>query len=96
MPSAGVIETDALVVGAGPVGLWQVFQLGLQGIHAHVVDVLDESRPHRVATRIVTGPIDKVGVHHRSVKVVGSMHHPIGVRRHSPRATALIDSVLIL
>jgi thioredoxin reductase (NADPH) len=43
MPSAGVIETDALVVGAGPVGLWQVFQLGLQGIHAHVVDVLDEA-----------------------------------------------------
>jgi len=36
-----VIETDALVVGAGPVGLFQVFQLGLQGIRAHVVDVLD-------------------------------------------------------
>jgi len=36
-----VIETDALVVGAGPVGLFQVFELGLQGIAAHVVDVLD-------------------------------------------------------
>jgi len=36
-----VIETDALVIGAGPVGLFQVFQLGLQGIKAHVVDVLD-------------------------------------------------------
>ena len=34
------IETDALVIGAGPVGLFQVFQLGLLGIHAHVVDVL--------------------------------------------------------
>jgi thioredoxin reductase (NADPH) len=47
MPQPGstikVIETDALVIGAGPVGLWQVFQLGLQGIHAHVVDVLDEA-----------------------------------------------------
>jgi thioredoxin reductase (NADPH) len=38
-----VIETDALVVGAGPVGLFQVFELGLQGIHAHVVDVLSEA-----------------------------------------------------
>jgi len=38
---ATVIETDALVIGAGPVGLFQVFQLGLQGIKAHVVDVLD-------------------------------------------------------
>jgi thioredoxin reductase (NADPH) len=37
-----VIETEALVIGAGPVGLFQVFQLGLQGIHAHVVDVLGE------------------------------------------------------
>ncbi|MES3011169.1 MAG: NAD(P)/FAD-dependent oxidoreductase [Pseudomonadota bacterium] len=34
------IETDALVVGAGPVGLFQVFQLGLLDIKAHVVDTL--------------------------------------------------------
>ena len=34
------IDTDALVIGAGPVGLFLVFELGLQGIHAHVVDVL--------------------------------------------------------
>ncbi len=34
----GIIETDAVVVGAGPCGLFQVFELGLLGIHAHVVD----------------------------------------------------------
>jgi thioredoxin reductase (NADPH) len=34
------IDTEALVVGAGPVGLFQVFQLGLQGIRCHVVDAL--------------------------------------------------------
>ncbi len=34
------IETDALVVGAGPVGLFQVFELGLLEIKAHVVDSL--------------------------------------------------------
>jgi len=34
------IQTDALVIGAGPVGLFQVFELGLQGITAHVVDAL--------------------------------------------------------
>lgn len=33
-------ETDAVVIGAGPVGLFQVFQLGLQGLKAHVVDTL--------------------------------------------------------
>ncbi len=32
--------TDALIIGAGPVGLFQVFQLGLQGVHAHVIDAL--------------------------------------------------------
>jgi thioredoxin reductase (NADPH) len=42
MQKLAPIETDALVIGAGPVGLFQVFQLGLQGIHAHVVDVLDQ------------------------------------------------------
>ena len=35
-----MIETDALVIGAGPVGLYQVFQLGLLGVKAHVVDSL--------------------------------------------------------
>jgi len=34
------IETDALIVGAGPVGLFQVFELGLQEVRAHVVDSL--------------------------------------------------------
>ena len=34
------IETEALVIGAGPVGLFQIFQLGLQEIQTHVVDVL--------------------------------------------------------
>ena len=34
------LETDALIVGAGPVGLFQVFELGLLGIQAHVVDAL--------------------------------------------------------
>ncbi len=33
-------ETDAVVIGAGPAGLFQVFQLGLQGITADVIDVL--------------------------------------------------------
>jgi thioredoxin reductase (NADPH) len=38
--AAAPITCDALVIGAGPVGLFQVFQLGLQGIAAHVVDAL--------------------------------------------------------
>ncbi len=37
---AGPLKTDALVIGAGPVGLFQVFQLGLQEISAVVLDVL--------------------------------------------------------
>jgi thioredoxin reductase (NADPH) len=35
-----IIETDALIVGAGPCGLFQVFELGLLGVHAEVVDSL--------------------------------------------------------
>lgn len=31
---------DAVVIGAGPAGLFQVFQLGLQGLRAQVFDVL--------------------------------------------------------
>jgi thioredoxin reductase (NADPH) len=34
------IETDALIIGAGPAGLFQVFELGLLGIKSHIVDTL--------------------------------------------------------
>ena len=38
--SAAPIETDAVIVGAGPCGLFQVFELGLLGIQADIVDSL--------------------------------------------------------
>ncbi len=34
------IQTDAVIIGAGPVGLFQVFELGLLEIKAHVIDSL--------------------------------------------------------
>jgi thioredoxin reductase (NADPH) len=36
------IETDAIIIGAGPVGLFQVFELGLLDIKAHLIDSLPE------------------------------------------------------
>jgi thioredoxin reductase (NADPH) len=38
--SKQIIQTDALIVGAGPVGLFQVFELGLLGIKSHIVDTM--------------------------------------------------------
>ena len=35
------IETDVVIIGAGPCGLFQVFELGLLDIHAHVIETLD-------------------------------------------------------
>lgn len=36
------IKTDVLIVGAGPVGLFAVFELGLLDIKTHLVDILDK------------------------------------------------------
>jgi len=36
-------QTDAVIIGAGPVGLFQVFELGLLEIKAHVIDALPEA-----------------------------------------------------
>ena len=36
------IETDCVIIGAGPVGLFGVFELGLVDIKAHVIDILDK------------------------------------------------------
>jgi len=37
-----IIKTDVLIIGAGPVGLFAVFELGLLDIKTHVVDILDK------------------------------------------------------
>ncbi len=39
--SEDVIKTDAIIIGAGPVGLFAVFELGLVDVKAHVIDILD-------------------------------------------------------
>ncbi len=36
----GTIAADAVIVGAGPAGLFQIFELGLLGIKSHIVDSL--------------------------------------------------------
>ena len=42
--------TDVIIVGAGPVGLFAVFQLGLAKLKTHLVDILDRAgRPMRRA-----------------------------------------------
>ena len=38
-----MIKTDAVIVGAGPVGLFSVFELGILGLNAHVIDNLDRA-----------------------------------------------------
>lgn len=37
------IQADAVIIGAGPVGLFQVFELGLLEVKAHVIDSLPEA-----------------------------------------------------
>ena len=37
-----MIKTDAIIIGAGPVGLFAVFELGLLDIKCHLVDILDK------------------------------------------------------
>jgi len=38
--AGGAVETDAVIIGAGPAGLFQAFELGLLGIKSHIVDTL--------------------------------------------------------
>ena len=35
-------KTDVIIIGAGPCGLFAVFELGLLGLSAHLVDILDK------------------------------------------------------
>ena len=40
--SKTIKETDVIIIGAGPVGLFAVFELGLHGMSAELIDVLDK------------------------------------------------------
>ena len=40
-PPGGRHKTDVIVIGAGPVGLFAVFELGLLGMKAHLIDILE-------------------------------------------------------
>src|SRR5881398_1709047 len=44
MPAAEAssVETDVLIIGAGPCGLFAVFELGLLDMKCHLVDILDK------------------------------------------------------
>ena len=37
------IKTDVLIIGAGPIGMFAVFELGLLDMKAHLVDILDKA-----------------------------------------------------
>jgi thioredoxin reductase (NADPH) len=41
-PPGEAHQTDAVIIGAGPCGLFAVFELGLLGIKAHVIDIQDK------------------------------------------------------
>jgi thioredoxin reductase (NADPH) len=43
MAAAHTHQTDVVIVGAGPVGLFAVFECGMVRLHCHVVDVLDDA-----------------------------------------------------
>jgi thioredoxin reductase (NADPH) len=43
MPAAHTHQTDVVIVGAGPVGLFAVFECGMVRLHCHVIDVLDDA-----------------------------------------------------
>ena len=37
-----IIQTDVVIIGAGPVGLFAVFELGLLDMKCHIIDILDK------------------------------------------------------
>lgn len=38
----GHYQTDVIIIGAGPAGLFSVFELGLLGLKCHLIDILDQ------------------------------------------------------
>ena len=62
------IKTDVLIIGAGPVGLFAVFELGLLDIKVHLVDILDKvgGQCARALPRKAHLRYPRYSVHHRT------------------------------
>lgn len=43
MSTNDIIKTDAIIIGAGPVGLFAVFEMGLLDLKCHLIDILDRA-----------------------------------------------------
>ena len=56
-----MIKTDVVIIGAGPCGLFQVFELGLLGLKAEIIDSILQHAPARDRPREAGEP---VGVEH--------------------------------
>jgi len=59
-----MIKTDVIIIGAGPVGLFAVHQLGIIGLKAEVVDNLDKISDGRIFTgkkAFEIGLVDTIG-----------------------------------
>ena len=39
-----MIKTDIIIIGAGPVGLFTIFEAGLMKLHCHVIDAIPQGR----------------------------------------------------
>ena len=37
-----MIKTDIIIIGAGPVGLFTIFEAGLMKLHCHVIDAIPQ------------------------------------------------------
>jgi thioredoxin reductase (NADPH) len=74
------IQTDVIIIGAGPCGLFQIFELGLLGIRAHLVDALPlpggqctELYPDKPIYDIPAYPI--IGAQELVDKLMQQIHH---------------------
>ena len=38
-----MIKTDIVIIGAGPVGLFAVFEAGLMKLHCHLIDAIPQT-----------------------------------------------------
>ena len=41
-----MIKTDIVIIGAGPVGLFAVFEAGLMKLHCHLIDAIPQAGGH--------------------------------------------------
>ena len=91
-----MIKTDIIIVGAGPVGLFAIFEAGLMKLKCHLIDAIPQAVGQSAVDTAATGPRSRAPSAHVATASCTPITTPHAVRLKADDADAYTHARLPL